>query len=194
MRFPCALNRWAVRVTLLALTTVLLLATATAEAPDAEVGIYSAVVEHVRKTLRDVRSVRIIVAARTEKLTVARLEQLASEGPKDDPPNAIGLAKQDTGFDDLLRASSSVAYLPPTPAWLVTADEPRELRCSGTNWEIERDVFIRFSRPTFVNRKRALVYAYIKDCISFGHDIIVLEKSDASWKVVMAYQIAGAGE
>lgn len=181
-------------MTLFTIITVLLLAAPTNESPHPEIGVYAAVVADVRSTLRDVRSVRVIVAAKTEKLTEARLEQLASQGPKDDPPNAIALAKRETGFDDLLKASSSASYLPSTPEWSVTADEPRELRCLGTNWEIERDVFIRFSRATFVNGSRALVYAYVRDCISFGHDIIVLEKSDSSWKVVMSYQIAGAGE
>lgn len=181
-------------MTLSGLITVLVLAATAHDASRAEAAVYSAVVEDLRSTLRDVRSVRVFVADRTVELTMARLERLAREGPKDDPPDALALARREPGFDDLLRAGTSVVSVPPMPGWLLTGGEPRKLRCSGTNWEIERDVFIRFSRPTFVDRKRALVYAHIEDCISYGHDIIVLERSESSWSVVMSYQVAGAGE
>lgn len=93
-----------------------------------------------------------------------------------------------------MAASATVDHLPNRPTWIVAEDEPRGLRCAEVNWEVERDVFIRFSRPALISADRVLVYAYIKDCISFGHNIVVLEKSGTSCKIVMSYQIAGAGE
>jgi len=161
---------------------------------DAKAGVYSAVVSDVRHTLNSVRSVRVFVAETTEVLTAAKLERLAAEGPKDDPPNALALARREIELEKLLAAGATVDRVPNGSGWIVTEKEPRDLRCSGVNWELERDVFIRFSRPVFIGPDRALVYAYTKDCISFGHDLIVLERSGAAWKTVMSYQIAGAGE
>jgi hypothetical protein len=160
---------------------------------DSKAGVYSAVVDDVRHTLNGVRSVRVFVADTTEILTAAKLERLAADGPKDDPPNAMALARREIELEKLLAAGATGERVPNGPGWIVKGKEPR-LRCSGVNWEMERDVFIRFSRPAFVAPDRALVYAYTKDCISFGHDLIVLERRGATWKVVMRYQIAGAGE
>ena len=161
---------------------------------DAKASVYSAVVNDVRHTLDGVRSVRVFVADTTEVLTAARLERLAAEGPKDDPPNAMELARREIELEKLLAAGATADRVSNGPGWIVTEKEPRNLRCSGSNWELERDVFIRFSRPVFIGPDRALVYAYIKDCISFGHDLIVLERKGTRWKMVMSYQIAGAGE
>jgi len=161
---------------------------------DAKWGVYSAVVNDVRHTLNGVRSVRVFVADTTEVLTAAKLERLAAEGPKDDPPNAMALASREIELEELLAAGTTAERVPNGSGWIVTEKEPRHLRCSGVNWELERDVFIRFSRPAFIGANRALVYAYTKDCLSFGHDLIVLEKRGSGWKTVMSYQIAGAGE
>src|SRR5688572_17288187 len=161
---------------------------------DGRAGVYSAVVNDVRHTLNGVRSVRVFVADTTEVLTLGKLERFAAEGPKDDPPNAMKLAKREIDLEKLLAAGATADRVPNGSGWIVTEKEPRDLRCSGVNWELERDVFIRFSRPAFIGTNRALVYAYTKDCISFGHDLIVLERRGAAWKTVMSYQIAGAGE
>jgi len=156
--------------------------------------VFSAVVADIRRNLKSVREVRVFIDSRTATLSLKKLERLATEGPKDDPPDALALVKLQMGFDDLLRANKYSFNVPKVSDARMVNHQPRKLRCSGSNWEKERDVYIHFSRPAFIGSDRALVYAYVKDCISFGHQIIILGKTGSSWRETMSFEVAGMGE
>lgn len=179
---------------LMSLLSPIALMLAVAVAPTAEQGIYAGVVVDLLHRLKDVRSVRVFVQETTEELTAAKLERLAEAGPKDDPPDALARARKEKGFELLIAANAGPTRVQAGRTWSLVAREPVELRCSGSNWEVARDVFIRFSRPVLVTPDRALVYVFVRDCISFGHDIVVMKRFGAAWKPVAGYQIAGAGE